>query len=115
MLDIQPKNILLGVSDNDAFKRFEQYEQEEPLPRKELPSRSIYTSRPMPPTKGVPSLSDLSEARVDDPKNDDLVMPDLYRAPEVILGFRGATVLTNGRLQWRCVILSSISRRHGVY
>ncbi|WPH02317.1 Hypothetical protein R9X50_00518000 [Acrodontium crateriforme] len=53
---------------------------------KELPSRFIYTSSPMPPTTGVPSLSDVSEARFDCPENDDVVMPDHYRAPEVILG-----------------------------
>lgn len=40
----------------------------------------------MPLTKGAPSLCDLSEARFGNIPNVDLVMPDVYRAPEVILG-----------------------------
>nr|POE62422.1 serine/threonine-protein kinase srpk [Quercus suber] len=84
--DIQPKNILLGILDNSAFARFEQYEREQPMPRKQLPSRTIYASRMMPLTKGAPSLCDLSEARFDGPDNIDRVMPDVYRAPEVLLG-----------------------------
>ena len=35
---------------------------------------------------GAPSLADLSEARFGDQVNTDLIMPDVYRAPEVILG-----------------------------
>ena len=47
----------------------------------------IYLSRPLPTTKGMgaPSLSDLSEARFDSPQNTDLIMPDVCRAPEVLL------------------------------
>lgn len=86
VLDIQPKNILLGILDGSAFARFERDEGEHPLPRKELPGRTVYISRPMPLTKGAPLLCDLSEARFGDARNTDLVMPDVYRAPEVILG-----------------------------
>lgn len=85
-LDIQPKNILLGVLDDSAFIRFERDERESPMPRKELNSRVVYVSRPMPLTKGAPSLCDLSEARFGRQENADLVMPELYRAPEVVLG-----------------------------
>ncbi|KAF2211073.1 hypothetical protein CERZMDRAFT_112879 [Cercospora zeae-maydis SCOH1-5] len=84
--DIQPKNILLGTLDDSAFARFERDEREKPLPRKELPDRTIYISHPMPLTKGPPLLCDLSEARFAQAQNTDLIMPDLYRAPEVILG-----------------------------
>ncbi|KAK0823631.1 hypothetical protein LTR73_008324 [Friedmanniomyces endolithicus] len=84
--DIQPKNILLGVLDTSAFARYEEDEREYPMPRKELPSRTVYTSKPMLFTRGAPSLADLSEARFECPDNVDLVMPDLYRAPEVVLG-----------------------------
>lgn len=83
--DIQPKNILLGVLDDSAFARFEKDEREYPMPRKELLSRTVYMSRPMPLTKGAPLLCDLSEARFGDAQNTDLVMPDVYRAPEVLL------------------------------
>jgi hypothetical protein len=40
----------------------------------------------MPLTKGLPLLSDLSEARFGDQDNIDLAMPDVYRAPENVLG-----------------------------
>lgn len=56
------------------------------MPCKETPSRTVYVSRQMPLTKGAPSLCDLSEARFGNIPNVDLVMPDVYRAPEVILG-----------------------------
>ncbi|SMR58372.1 unnamed protein product [Zymoseptoria tritici ST99CH_1E4] len=85
--DVQPKNILMGVLKTDtAFERFQQDEVEKPSPRKELPDRTIYVSRPMRYTLGLPSLSDFSEARFDEPQNSGLIMPDVYRAPEVILG-----------------------------
>ncbi|KAK1809531.1 hypothetical protein LTR12_016093 [Friedmanniomyces endolithicus] len=86
MTDVQPRNILLGVLDNAAFARFERDERELPIPQFEHASRAVYISRPMPLTKGAPSLADLSEARFEGPANADLVMPDLYRAPEVVLG-----------------------------
>lgn len=86
MTDIQPKNILLGVLDDSAFARFERDELQDPMPRKKLPSHTVYVSRPMPLTKGAPLLCDFSEARFDDPQNVDRVMPDVYRAPEVVLG-----------------------------
>ena len=85
-LDIQPKNVMLGTLDNAAFERFEQDEREHPLPRMETPSRTVYVSRPMPLTKGAPLLCDLCEARFAEGQNTDLIMPDVYRAPEVILG-----------------------------
>lgn len=40
----------------------------------------------MPLTKGKPSITDLSEARFGDSKHTDRIMPNVYRAPEVILG-----------------------------
>ncbi|KAK4570385.1 hypothetical protein LTR86_002465 [Recurvomyces mirabilis] len=83
--DIQPNNILLGVRDNSMFKRFEQDELENPMPRKELPGRTIYCSRPMRITRGAPALCDFSEARFVGPHNRGRVMPAVYRAPEVIL------------------------------
>lgn len=76
----------MGILNTSAFERFEREEREWPFPRKELPDRTVYVSHPMPFTKGAPLLCDLSEARFGDAHNVDLVMPDLYRAPEVILG-----------------------------
>ncbi len=85
-LDLQPNNILLGVHDNSVFATFEKCEAEDPVPRKELDDRTIYLSRSIPLTNGLPSLSDMSEARFSDSEHTDLIMPDVYRAPEVILG-----------------------------
>ncbi|KAK3116860.1 hypothetical protein LTR53_002354 [Teratosphaeriaceae sp. CCFEE 6253] len=84
--DIQPLNILLGVLDHSRFAMLEEDEREHPLPRKELPTHTVYTSRPMRITHGESKLSDFSEARFDDSENVDRVMPDVYRAPEVVLG-----------------------------
>lgn len=89
-VDIQPKNILLGVLNGSAFERFERDEEEAPFPRKELPcGRIVDVSHPMALTKAPALLCDLSEARfaeTEPQSNRDLIMPDLYRAPEVILG-----------------------------
>ncbi|KAI9823354.1 MAG: hypothetical protein M1819_001362 [Sarea resinae] len=84
--DLQPNNMLMGIDDPSIFAKFEQYEAESPVPRKELDGRIIYMSRPMPLSKGLPLLSDLSEARFGGSEHIDLIMPDVYRAPEVILG-----------------------------
>ena len=40
----------------------------------------------MPLTKGLPALSDLSEARFGDSEQTGNIMPEVYRAPEVVLG-----------------------------
>lgn len=77
--------MLTGIHDDSVLAKFEQYEAEDPLPRKDLEDRTIYLSRPMPLTKGPPSLSDLSEARFGSAEYTGLIMPDVYRAPEVIL------------------------------
>lgn len=77
---------MFGILDNAAFARFEREEHDFPMPRKELPDHNIYVSRPISLTKSAPSLCDLSEARLGDLQNTDLVMPDVYRAPEVVLG-----------------------------
>jgi serine/threonine-protein kinase SRPK3 len=80
--DLQPNNILLGVKDASIFKT---YEDAEPAPRKVLDDRIIYVSRPLPLSFGVPVLCDLGEARLADKINNEDIMPDVYRAPEVIL------------------------------
>ncbi|KAI9666607.1 MAG: hypothetical protein M1821_004543 [Bathelium mastoideum] len=84
--DLQPSNMLLGIHDESVLAKFEQYETDNPCPRKELDDRTIYLSRPMPLTKGEPSITDLSEARFGDSKHTDRIMPNVYRAPEIILG-----------------------------
>jgi serine/threonine-protein kinase SRPK3 len=87
VIDIQPRNILFGFFENSELVQFERDEKEYPSPRKELSTHTVYLARTLPLTsKDGPRLSDFSEARFDSPQNDDPIMPDVYRAPEVMLG-----------------------------
>ncbi|RAL01305.1 kinase-like protein [Aspergillus ibericus CBS 121593] len=83
--DIQPNNILLGIKDNTILSQFEDAEFEAPIPRKTLEDRTIYLSRPLPISYGTPILCDLGEARLGTDNQTGDIMPDIYRAPEIIL------------------------------
>ena len=83
--DISPNNILLGIHDPSLLPEIEQAETIDPAPRKTLPGRTIYCSRRMPLTHGSPVISDFGMACIGDSHRGD-IMPDIYRAPEVILG-----------------------------
>lgn len=83
--DIQPNNILLGIKNDSILSKFEEAEFEAPVPRKTLENRTIYLSRPLPLSYGTPVLCDLGEARLGIDHQEGDIMPDLYRAPEVIL------------------------------
>ncbi|KAK6004806.1 hypothetical protein QM012_008668 [Aureobasidium pullulans] len=84
--DVQPNNLLMGIHENTALDRLAEMATTNFMPRKELPDRSIYVSQQMPLTKGLPSLTDFSEARCGKSLQSGLIMPNVYRAPEVILG-----------------------------
>lgn len=84
-LDLQPNNILVGVNDESVLSILEQDELSSPSPRKLDKDRVIYLSRPMFLIKGEPLLSDLGEACLGE-RYKGIIMPSLYRAPEVILG-----------------------------
>ena len=88
MLDISPNNLLVGATDQDdaAFSQLEKDEQTCPVARKVLSDRTIYMSRPVPRTKGKLILSDMGSARFGQETFKGDIMPDVYRAPEVILG-----------------------------
>ncbi|KAK4983622.1 hypothetical protein LTR50_007105 [Elasticomyces elasticus] len=86
--DLQPNNILMGVDNEPVFSEYEDEELEHPVPRKVVGDRIIYLSRPLPLTFGPPVLCDLGEARLGDEEHQDDIMPDVYRAPEVILGMK---------------------------
>lgn len=88
--DIQAKNILIGSKDDSIFREWDTSEEAEPSPRKVDSSHTIYKSRPFHRKKGwsgfgMPLLSDFGEARLGD-VHDGSIQPDIYRAPEVILG-----------------------------
>ncbi|TKA65664.1 hypothetical protein B0A55_08787 [Friedmanniomyces simplex] len=84
--DLRPDNILTRVRHPVIFNRFETNENAAPVPRKILEDRTIYPSCRVPFTIAEYVISDLSEARlVDGSVNNDLIMPPVWRAPEVIL------------------------------
>ncbi|CAG8195129.1 unnamed protein product [Penicillium olsonii] len=82
--DLQPNNILLGIKDNSVLSKFEQAEVDMPVPRKTLENRTTYFSRPLSVSYGTPVLCDLGEARLGTNNQKGDIMPDIYRAPEVI-------------------------------
>lgn len=86
--DLQPSNLLMGIDDESVLSEYERDELEHPVPRKVTEDRVIYLSRPLPFTFGPPILCDLGEARLGDEENSGDIMPDVYRAPEVILGMK---------------------------
>ncbi|OJJ45156.1 hypothetical protein ASPZODRAFT_100384 [Penicilliopsis zonata CBS 506.65] len=83
--DLQPNNILLGIKDDSTLSQFEQREFEAPVSRKIMQDRTVFLSRPLALSYGTPVLCDLGEARLGIEQQEGDIMPDLYRAPEVIL------------------------------
>lgn len=78
----------MGIDDASILSQYEKNECEQPVPRKVVGDRTIYLSRPLPLTFKPPVLCDLGEARLGDEEHRDDIMPDVYRAPEVILGMK---------------------------
>ncbi|OJJ46497.1 hypothetical protein ASPZODRAFT_66697 [Penicilliopsis zonata CBS 506.65] len=83
--DIQLKNLLLPAPSHAALVDFEERQVNSPAARKVLGDRKIYATSHFPAGDGLPLLGDLGEARFGDEENCDNIMPDYYRAPEVIL------------------------------
>ncbi|KAH2288675.1 hypothetical protein KXW29_001840 [Aspergillus fumigatus] len=83
--DIQLKSLLLPGPETSDISRFEEAEVTDPSPRKMLKDRTIYRSLSFLPRGGLPILADFGEARFGDKEHIDDIMPNVYRAPEVIL------------------------------
>lgn len=83
--DIQLNNLLLPTPEHQRLINFEEKQIQALTPRKVLKDRTIYTSSLFPPGQGLPLLSDFGEARFNDKEHDEDIMPNPYRAPEVIL------------------------------
>ena len=62
-------------------------ELESPSPWKDVDGRAVYLTRKLgrPKLFGRPVLCDFGQARYGNAKNDDLIQPQNYRAPEVML------------------------------
>ncbi|EEP78761.1 predicted protein [Uncinocarpus reesii 1704] len=86
--DLQTTNLILSVSRPEIFPAFEEAQISHPVPRKVVDdNRNIYTTRPLNLCNGLPLICDFGAARTFEeagtPGED--VMPDVYKAPEVIL------------------------------
>lgn len=78
--------MLLGIDHEAILGQLEQEVVDLPLAQIQREGRTIYQSCSMSPTGGEPVLADLGEARICTGKQKGLVMPAIYRAPEVMLG-----------------------------
>lgn len=79
---------MLAMKDDTIFKSFEQEEMDEPSLRKVDGERIIYASRPLDIPNDAPHnvLCDFGDAQFGNETYGGEVMPDLYRAPKIILG-----------------------------
>ncbi|PYH66775.1 putative protein kinase [Aspergillus vadensis CBS 113365] len=84
------KNIIIAAKDESVFREWDDGEITESSPRKVDNEYIVYQSRPFRRKKGwsgfaMPLLTDFGEARLGE-VHEGLIQPDIYRAPEVILG-----------------------------
>ncbi|CAI7565869.1 unnamed protein product [Penicillium bialowiezense] len=88
--DIKADNIMFGIKDDSVFTHFEEYELEKPVPRKQVDpdGRGIYMSQELkiPKQVGSPILCDFGSAVHGNQHHSVFIQPQIYRAPEVILG-----------------------------
>ena len=124
LLDIHPGNLLLGAEDDSFFEKLEESEMKNPVPRKTLSDRTIYSSRLVKPGVGPFLLSDFGEARLGSGPHAGDIQPITYRAPEALLWIQwsyavdiwsvGLTVsCTNMISRHSLQVLTGI--RHGIY
>lgn len=90
MLDIQDGNIMLSIKDTDILDALVEDEWDMPSARKIIKDRVIYASTGLeiPDEPGDPVIADFGDARIDEGpfEFEEEVMPDVYRAPEIVLG-----------------------------
>ncbi|KAG7082672.1 kinase-like protein [Colletotrichum scovillei] len=86
--DIQDGNIMLSISDTTILDDLVNEEWRLPSARKVMSDRTTYASTGLeiPDDPGDPVISDFGDAQYGEGDFDGEVMPDLYRAPEIILG-----------------------------
>ncbi|KAL2827862.1 kinase-like protein [Aspergillus pseudoustus] len=88
--DIKTDNIMLGIDNDSVFSEFEEKELEHPVPRKEVgpDGRIIYVSRDLKLPKNIarPVLCDFGSAMIAKEYQTEFVQPNIYQAPEVIIG-----------------------------
>lgn len=81
---------MFGIKDDSVFTDFEEKELQKPVPRKEIHTdvRTIYMSQELKIPKQVssPILCDLGSAIHGDQHHSVFIQPQIYRAPEVLMG-----------------------------
>lgn len=84
--DITPQNVLTKIEDKISLKDVEEQGSQDPSIPVTTDGVPVYRSRTtMLELSGVPILTDFGQMRLAEPGNRDWWMPDLYRAPEVLL------------------------------
>ena len=86
--DIQEGNVMMALVDDSTLKHFEEEESAEPSRCKTIGDSVIYESRALeiPDEPGYPIICDFGDAQFGKEEYLGEVMPDLYRAPEIVLG-----------------------------
>ncbi|KAK6211166.1 hypothetical protein QIS74_10430 [Colletotrichum tabaci] len=86
--DIQDGNIMLAITDTSILDDLVEAEWALPSARKIVGERITYASTGLeiPDDPGDPIICDFGDARFGDGPFEGQVMPDLYRAPEIIIG-----------------------------
>lgn len=83
---MQARNILTRIEDLSILQDYEDAEIQRPTARKIGRDRIIYRSRSLQPSFGFPVIADFGEVRFSNENGyRDDIMPDVYRAPEVVL------------------------------
>lgn len=77
---------MFSIEDEAELKNIEEDEMSEPSARKVYEGGAAFLTRQVYTEIGNPKLIDLGEARFGQDTYAEQVMPDLYRAPEVLLG-----------------------------
>lgn len=84
--DIQEDNIMFAVAQSSEWQDVEEAEMADPSPRKVHKGHTVHSTRSLElPTPTTPVLCDFGEARFGKDEYTEDAMPDLYRAPEILL------------------------------
>ncbi|KAG8156846.1 hypothetical protein KVR01_013259 [Diaporthe batatas] len=104
--DIQEGNIMFSIEDEAELKEIEDDEMSTPSSRKVYKDEATFLTRQVFTEVGDPKLIDLGEARFGQKSYEEEVMPDLYRAPEILLGVpwdEKVDIWALGLTIWTCV------------
>lgn len=86
--DIQEGNVMFAIESEDELREVEEEELREPSPRKvHRDGHAIFATRQVLAEIDYPVLCDFGEARFGQDEYEEHAMPDLYRAPEILLGY----------------------------